>query len=344
MRIALANDVAVAVEALRRVILQSGEHSIAWVAWNGVEAVELCAHNVPDVLLMDLFMPRMDGVEATRRIMAATPCPIVVVTADMAGNSAKVFEAMGAGALDAVNTPVLGGTSSEKGAAALLAKVETVRRLLGLGRSAGIQRIEDERAEPLDRARTLVAIGASAGGPSALARILAGFGPDFPAAVVGVQHLDSQFTQGLANWLDYQTALRVQLAQHGDEPRPGTVLLAGQNNHLVFTRPARLEYVSHPTHCAYRPSIDVFFRSALRFWEGEIIGVLLTGMGRDGAAGLQALRHHGCHTIAQDRSSSAVYGMPKAAADLDAASEILPLNDIAARIRRLLTQPIHIHA
>jgi len=133
MRIAIVNDVVMAIEAVRRVIVNAGQDQLAWVALDGAEAVERCAADTPDLILMDLIMPKMDGVEATRRIMASNPCAIVVVTANVGENSSKVFEAMGLGALDAVNTPVLEAPEAADGANALLAKIETIRRLLGSG-------------------------------------------------------------------------------------------------------------------------------------------------------------------------------------------------------------------
>src|SRR2546425_4903814 len=131
MRIAIVNDVLLAVEALRRVVASARSHQLAWIARDGLEAVERCAGDTPDLILMDLIMPKLDGVEATRRIMATTPCAIVVVTASVEDNSSRVFEAMGAGALDAVNTPVLEQPGAPDGAGALLAKIETIRRLIG---------------------------------------------------------------------------------------------------------------------------------------------------------------------------------------------------------------------
>src|SRR6266404_2303956 len=133
MRIAIVNDLLMAVEAMRRVIVKAGRDQVAWIARDGAEAVSRCAEDRPDLILMDLIMPRMDGVEATRRIMASTPCAIVVVTANVSDNTSKVFEAMGAGALDAVNTPVLEHPGATEGARALLAKIETIRRLIGPG-------------------------------------------------------------------------------------------------------------------------------------------------------------------------------------------------------------------
>lgn len=190
----------------------------------------------------------------------------------------------------------------------------------------------------------LVAIGASAGGPAALTRILTCLPANFAAPIVVVQHVDPQFALGLTNWLGDQTPLTVRLAQDHDSPRPGTILLAGCARHLVFTKHHHLTYTSEPADCAYRPSVDVFFNSALQHWRGRVIGVLLTGMGRDGAQGLRALRLDGHHTIAQDQLSSAVYGMPKAAAELKAATEILHLNHIGLRIRSLAAQGPRVHA
>jgi two-component system response regulator WspF len=344
MRIALVNDVVAAVEAMRRVVLSTREHQLAWIAHDGAEALDLCACDTPDLILMDLIMPRMDGVESTRRIMARTPCAIVVVTADVNYRSSKVFEAMGAGALDAVNTPVLEHPGARGSAQTLLRKIETIRKLIGAERARSGPASPPSVARQFSRHHDhLIAIGASAGGPMALAKVLAHLPADFPAPVVIVQHVDAQFTAGLANWLGGQTALRVRLARDGDRPERGTVLLAGQNDPLVFASVGRLAYRREPLDCAYRPSIDLFFKSAERSWPGDVIGVVLTGMGRDGAEGLLALRRNGHHTIAQDRTSSAAFGMPGAAAELHAASEILALDKIGPRLTNILAQRLKVH-
>ena len=345
MRIALVNDVTAAVEAMRRVILSAEEHRVAWVARDGAEALELCVRDTPDLILMDMIMPGMDGVEATRRIMARAPCAIVVVTANVRDNSSKVFEAMGAGALDAVNTPVLERAAASEGAKALLTKIETIRKLIGVPRASHRNAAAQPSAHPpAERRNFLVGIGASAGGPAAVAKVLSHLPADFPAPLVVVQHVDAQFAQGLANWLAGQCPLQVRLAREGDRPAPGTVLLAGKDAHLEFVSATRLIYSRNPpADCASCPSIDLFFKSAGRFWPGPIIGVLLTGMGRDGAEGLRSLRTSGHHTIAQDRASSAVYGMPAAAAQLEAASEILGLDKIGFRLRNIVGQKIKAH-
>lgn len=329
MNIGIVNDLPLAVEAMRRVIALRPEHRVLWVAADGAQAVDLCAAQPPDLVLMDLVMPKSDGVEATRRIMSlGRRCAILVVTSSVGANARRVYEAMGAGALDAVDTPrlsegLLGDTSQ-----ALLAKIDQIGRLLEKDRSGrdGISPTGNSRGVPL------VAIGASAGGPSALATILGGLPADFGAAVVIVQHIDKAFAEGMAHWLDEQAPLPVGIARAGERPEPGRVLLAATNDHLRLTRAGVLDYTPEPVDTPYRPSVDVFFRSAAEHWRGDVIGVLLTGMGRDGAIGLRAIKLSNHHTIAQDEVTSAVYGMPKAAADLGAARVILPLGSIAGEL------------
>src|SRR5688572_30731653 len=271
MRIAIVNDMFMAVEAMRRVLTSAGGHQIAWIARDGAEAVERCARDRPDLILMDLIMPRMDGVEATRQIMTQTPCAIVVVTANVNDNASQVFEAMGGGALDAVNTPVLTDPGNLDGAQALLKKIDTIRKLIGHG---GMRVVDNATAcdiHPNDaRQERLVAIGASAGGPSALVKLLAALPVEFPAAIVVVQHVDEQFAEGLAAWLRSHTALRVRLAEPGDRPTAGTVFLAAKENHLVLASPTHLSYTRQPVDSSYRPSVDVFFKSVLEHWRGTV--------------------------------------------------------------------------
>ena len=329
MRIGIVNDSALAVTALRRALALDATLEIAWIAGDGEEAVRMAATQTPDLILMDLLMPVMDGVEATRRIMAESPCAIVVVTMDLGRNANQVFDAMGHGAIDAVDTPTLTDSDTKLAAGPLLRKIRNIARLLG-GRAQAPHPLAAATKTPT--APRLVAIGASAGGPAALATLLGALPADFGAAVVAVQHVDEAFAQGMAEWLDAQCQLPVRLARTGEVPEAGAVVLAGTNDHLRLTSSGRLIYTPEPCDYLYRPSIDVFFESVVEHWRGEAIGVLLTGMGRDGAQGLKAMRERGFQTIAQDQATSAVYGMPKAAATLCAASEILPLQKIAPRL------------
>jgi len=332
MKIAIVNDVSMVVEILRRVLAEWPEHQLLWVAQDGAQAVELCAWQLPDLILMDIVMPGMDGVEATRRIMQQTPCPILIVTADIGACADQVYQALGHGALDAVDTPALSGSDWRQGSAVLMDKIARIGRMERKPAPAARSTVEPRRTPtvPVPTASDkLVAIGASAGGPGALAAILRALPEDFPAAIVIVQHIDPGFAGGMAGWLEQQSGLKVRVAREGDRPQRGTVLMAGTNQHLLFRNRDSLGYMPESPEDVYHPSIDVFFHSVVRQWRGQAVGVLLTGMGRDGAAGLKAIRDAGYHTIAQDRESSSVYGMPKAAAALDAATEILPIATIA---------------
>jgi chemotaxis response regulator CheB len=333
MRIGIVNDLPLAVEALKRALASKPGHQVIWVARHGAEAVELCAKDTPDLVLMDLLMPVMDGVQATRLIMASSPCAILVVTVSVGANAWRVFEAMGHGALDAVDTPALGMGNPRESAAPLLAKIDIIAKLL-TDRSSGTLPPfgPTEIATFAARQNRLLAIGASAGGPAAVAKVLSGLPGDFPAAVVVIQHVDEQFAAGMADWLCGDSKLPVRVACEGERPAPGVVLLASTNDHLALLAGGSLSYTPHPREYVYRPSVDVFFQSVTRHWSGEAVGVLLTGMGRDGAVGLRAMRNQGRYTIAQDQATSAVYGMPKAAATLDAAVDILPLDRIAPKV------------
>jgi two-component system response regulator WspF len=178
----------------------------------------------------------------------------------------------------------------------------------------------------------LVVIGASAGGPGAIAAILSDLPANFAASIVIVQHLDAEFAASFAHWLGERACLPVRIANEGDRPKKGSVLIAGKGEHLVFVNRHALGYASEPRESFCRPSIDIFFESVARHWRGNTAAVLLTGMGRDGSSGLKSLRNAGAMTIAQDAATCIVYGMPKAAAELDAAVRILPLEKIAGAL------------
>jgi two-component system chemotaxis response regulator CheB/two-component system response regulator WspF len=331
LKIGIANDLPLAVEMLRRALSLRPEHEVIWVANDGEQAVRLCKAQRPDLVLMDLVMPNLDGVEATRRIMKQSPCAILIVTVDVGAQARKVYEALGCGAVDAVDTPGLVRGNFAQDAAPLLSKIEMVERLIG-GRQGQLADPASALASTSGASARLVAIGASAGGPAALATVLGRLPASFPAAVVVIQHIDATFARGMAEWLGQQCVLPVRLANEGDRPVSGTVLLAGTDQHLRFKGANRLGYTPAPPDDPYHPSIDVFFHSVVNIWRGDAIGVLLTGMGRDGASGLKAMRDKGYYTIAQDRTSSAVYGMPKAAAELGAAVAIAPAELIASKL------------
>jgi two-component system response regulator WspF len=384
-RIAIVNDLAMAREALRRVVTQIPGVTIAWMANDGAEALERAKADRPDLVLMDLIMPVMDGVESTRLIMRDAPCPIVVVTATVEGNASRVYEAIGAGALDAVDTPRLGSTGTQ-GDKALLGKIAAVRKMsssefraaAAAPGTAGMTTVvkptltgkptggpghhahaphhphhphhphqphqphQPHRAhDPHDPHDPflLVAVGASTGGPQALATFLKSLPPTLPYAVVIVQHMDATFLPGLAQWLASQTGRPVALARHGDRPVPGTILVAGEAQQMIMKSGGTLEYVAGDPDLIHRPSIDVFFESLALVRSRTGAAVLLTGMGKDGATGMMALKNSGWRTFAQDRATSVVWGMPGAASQTGAAERTLAIEHIGPAVTAALSKP-----
>ncbi len=332
MDIGIVNDLEICIESLQQVLASAPEHRLVWVARNGQEAVDRCKELTPDLILMDLIMPVMNGVEATRKIMQSTPCPILVVTSTVSGNSAKVFEAMSAGALDAVATPLIGKMDETVIGEELLKKIHQIGQLTGSlhkkpekSRSIAKPKVQIDGID-------LVVLGCSTGGPNILIEILSALPEKFPASIIIVQHMDKQFTPGLVQWIDSKVNLPVSVARAGDIPEPGKILMACTDDHLIMTSTLTLSYTEEPKDNFYHPSVDVFFSSVAQFWPGEGVAALLTGMGRDGAEGLLALHNRNWYTIAQDRDSSIVYGMPKAAAQLGAATDILPAGKIGTAI------------
>ncbi len=337
MRIAIVNDMRMATEVLRRIVAGAG-HEVAWTALDGQEAVRRCAADVPDLILMDLIMPVMNGAESTKAIMRATPCPILVVTASVEQNIALVFAALGHGALDAVCTPALGSDGTLGGGDLLLAKIARLGAMAAPAVMAPVH--TSPAAAPAAASRQaaplppLVLIGASTGGPRVLATLLAALPAGYRGAVVIAQHIDREFAGGMAGWLAEQAKLPVRLVQPGERPAAGTVLISGENDHLVLQADRTLTYAAEPRSVPYRPSVDELFMSAARHWPAPGLAVLLTGIGRDGAAGMLALRQAGWTTVAQDEASSVVYGMPKAARDNGGAEQVLP----PARIALTMTE------
>lgn len=337
MRIGIVNAHRPALEALRRIVESQPGWEVAWSAPDGAEAVRLAAEDPPDLVLMDLMSPAdragtgIDGVEATRRIMRHAPTTILVVTSSVAASSRAVFEAMGHGAVDAAATPALlpDGTPDAAGTDALVRKIALLARLAAPESGATVR-----MRAPLPARSTppLVVLGASTGGPGAVATVLSGLPPSFPAAIAVIQHVDAQFAQGLADWLAGQARLPVRLAVPGQRLTAGQVLLAAGGEHMVLLPDLTLGATPEPRDCPYRPSVDTFLESAAARWPRPAVAVLLTGMGRDGARGLLECRAAGWHTIAQDEGTSVLYGMPRAAKEIDAAVEVLPLDSIAAAI------------
>ena len=338
MRIAIVNDTKMSLEILSRVVAMDPDCKLIWTAENGAEAVDKCMADTPDLLIMDIFMPVMNGTEATRRIMAIAPCPILIVTASVSTQSTKVFETLGAGALDAIRTPSVGPDGQLEGLHPLLRKIYQFKQLSNSAhcRSPRVKSVDNERATKDSSSSTLVVIGASTGGPNALAEMLSQIPASINASFIVIQHVDRQFAQGLASWLDSLCELSVRIAKPGDRPHRGVALIAATNDHMVMNCNDVLQYTVEPEDNPFRPSADVFFASVACKCREKGLAVLLTGIGRDGASGLLALKNAGWHTFAQSKETCVVYGMPKAAIELGAACDILSPKDIGRHIVSLV--------
>jgi len=332
MKIAIVNDMMMAVECLRRVLISCPGYEVTWIAKNGAEAVEFCLQDRPDLILMDMVMPVMGGAEATRQIMAQCPCPILVVTSSLETNAALVFETMGAGALDAVKTPVLSSSHGTDDVDEFLYKVDMLHRLSSYSAEEVPVSAVERLLPGCGRGNPIIAIGASSGGPGALETVISELPIDLSAPVVIIQHIDPSFSRELAEWLNRSCHMKVQLAAVGERPRVGEVFIADAQAHLVLDGNGFFHYEAVEGEHVYQPSVDVFFESVACNWRGEVIAVMLTGMGRDGAKGMLALRRAGHYTVAQNEASSAVFGMPKAAIEAGAVMQVLPLDRIASNI------------
>jgi two-component system chemotaxis response regulator CheB len=324
VRVLVADDSEIFREVLSRVIGADPGFEVVAVAADGNDAARLTRELRPDVITMDLNMPDADGFSGIARIMAETPTPIMVLTA----NRAEVvgFKALSLGALDILEKPEASADLEAYGAEIrsrlrLLSGVKVIRHLRGLR----------ERTLPLTprpgRRADVVVIGASLGGPRALATLLRGLPADFPVGIAVVQHIADGFTEGLASWLAQECPLAVRQALDGDLLQPGQVLLAPSGHHLLVGE-GRVRLSDGPPVDTFRPSVTPLFLSAAQAYGARACGVILTGMGHDGAAGLKALHDAGGLTLAQDEQSSAVFGMPKAAIDLGAVDRVLPLDDL----------------
>lgn len=334
MKIGVVNDSPMALQAIARTLEAGGKHQVIWTARGGEEALSLCFRQLPELVLMDLVMPGLNGVETTRRIIQRCPTAILVVTASVKHNCRLAFQAMGEGALDVIATPRL---CDAPGQTAFLRKIDQIATLLdsNVAENSGcLRKISEPSDQNLAKPNRLALIGCSVGGPAATAEILHKLPQTPGAAVVIVQHIDSQFIEELASWLELHSSWPVRLAKENQVLHHGTVWLADAARHLLLNEDGRACCSHEPSQLPYRPSVDVLFNSIAACWQGSVIAAILTGMGRDGASGLLALRKRGFVTLAQDRSSSAIFGMPKAAVDCGAASETLPLQQIAERIAK----------
>ncbi|TFZ07711.1 chemotaxis protein CheB [Ramlibacter humi] len=303
---------------------------------DGQAAVDFLLAQKADVALLDVHLPRLDGFEATRRIMASTPLPIVVCSGvSNAADATIAFRALEAGALACVEKPVGGGDALRARMAHLLQTVRLMSEVKVVRR-----RREPGPPRPAGRAAAaprVVGIGASTGGPPVLQAILHALPRDFAAPLLIVQHISPGFLHSMASWLGETSGMPIHIAAHGTVPLPGHAYLAPDDFHMGVDAGGRIVLSREPPENHVRPAVSFLFRTMAQYSGPGAIGVLLTGMGRDGAEELRRMRDAGATTIAQDEESSAVHGMAGAAIALGAAGQVLPAERIVPALLALVT-------
>lgn len=357
IRVLVVDDSQTACKLLRGVLESDPSICVVGTAGDGLQAVKQVLALKPDLVTMDLNMPVLDGYEATRRIMEARPTPIVVVSTLAAPkDQAVTFQALKAGALDVVLKPT--GSASEDYAPIrerLLSTVKTMSQVKVLRRratgsqagmaSAGVGSMTHEggtaalaASAVTSRPPKLVVIGSSTGGPAALAAFIKPLTAAFPIPIAVAQHITPGFLGGLVEWLQRETVLPIEIVNGRTPLRGGRIYLPKDDHHLIVADPGALDVNQGPLVSYVRPSATVLFESAARQFGASVAGVILTGMGDDGAIGMRTLKQHGAITFAQNEATCVVYGMPRAAVELGVVDVQLPPEAICKTIMEIVSK------
>lgn len=347
IRVLVVEDSIVTRQLLLHILNCDPSLEVIGVATDGEEAIAIAQQQRPDIITMDVNMPRLNGLDATRAIMESVPTPIIVVSNSIvASEVSSSFEALSAGALMALPKPT-GIDHPDHEATArglvqtikLMSEVKVVRRLTKCRLAQTAPTIVEAAQISKNRMRCVV-IGASTGGPVVLQKILSALPADFPAPVLVVQHMAPGFIEGMAQWLNQSCPLPVCVAANSETARVGHVYLAADGLQLRIDRNGCLSLTDEDKWGSYRPSITCLFSSAGEVYGRNVVGILLTGMGDDGAAGLRELKDRGALTIAQDEASSVVFGMPREAIKLGGAQQVLPPEKIASLLQEMASQRV----
>ncbi|MDP2689816.1 MAG: chemotaxis-specific protein-glutamate methyltransferase CheB [Deltaproteobacteria bacterium] len=329
IEVLVVEDSFVCRQIIRHVLESDHEMRVIGMAKNGREALDFIKNRRPDVITMDINMPEMNGLETTRRIMEDNPIPIVIVSASINPRDVeRSFSAMESGAVAVVGKPVGEDDPGYEEISAqllqtvkLMSEVKVIKRW---GKTENFKNNSMPQAVPeAKKDIKLIAIGASTGGPPVLQTILSGFRATVGAPVLVVQHIAAGFLEGMVEWLRQSSHNPIQIAEHGEFLLPGHIYFAPDDYHIGVNMEKRVELSKKGPVNGVRPSVSYLFRSALEVYGGDMAGVLLTGMGKDGAEELKLLKEKGALTIVQDRETSVVYGMPGEALRIEAAKFVL---------------------
>jgi two-component system, chemotaxis family, protein-glutamate methylesterase/glutaminase len=344
IRVLVVDDSPTARALLIEILRSDPEIQVIGEAKDGQEGVELTGRLRPDLVTMDVRMPRLDGFAATKEIMIASPTPIVIITASFEAREVEMaMQSLRAGALAILRKPPGPESSAfEEAARKLLGTVKAMAQVKVVRHWRPSGKAKDERQSPaplvLRPSRKLVAVATSTGGPAALFRLLSRLPGDFPAPILVVQHNAPGFMTGLVAWLDGGCDLTVKVAEQGEPLLPRTVYLAPDDRHLGVANPAAVLLSTAPPVDGFRPSGTYLFESAARASGSSLVALILTGMGDDGVDGLRAVRQAGGKVIAQDEGSSVVWGMPGAAVAAGLADSVLPLDAIPIRLTEMIVK------
>ncbi len=337
IRVLVVDDSPLMCKLLTTVMNADPQILVVAVANDGKEAVELVPRLQPDIITMDMDMPVMDGLEATKQIMAYHPTPIVIVSSSVFKlGMERVFKAISHGALDVIDKSELEFIRDKKSGETLIAKIKSLTRVQVMDQSLVRFRHEpsivDLKAPKRKASDKIVAIVASTGGPKALLQILQRLPESFPCGIVIVQHITSGFLSGLVDWLAKECKIEVKIGEDSEEIRPGVAYIAPDNFHMRVKGGGKISLSDEPANNGHKPSADVLLESVAGTYGKGVRGVILTGMGRDGAMGMKAIKQSQGMTIAQSEKSCVVFGMPNAAIEMKAIDKVLPLESIAEEI------------
>lgn len=337
LKVLVVDDSATSRKLLNHIINSAPDMQVAGEAVNGVQAVSMTEQMRPDVILMDLIMPEMDGLEATREIMLQTPTPIVVISASLENSETDIaFRAINSGALAVQPKPgspehpeYYSKVSTLLTTLRAMSKVQVIHHWGSRGnKPATLSQATVTVPTPAARPE-VIAIASSTGGPAALSEIMKNLSKDFPIPILIAQHIAPDFVPSLANWLNSVGNTHVTIAQSGDLVRPGVTYLSPGGAHLTVTQNCRIYLDRNQSSARYVPSGDVLLDSVARAYGSRAVGVVLTGMGDDGSRGLRAMFSRGAMTVAQDEASSVVFSMPHEAIKLGVVKHVLPPPEIA---------------